>query len=184
MTPQDYASTLLEVLLLQNYNTRIVILSTALLGMVSGFVGSFLLLRKRSLMGDALSHATLPGVGLAFAVMVSMGFSGKALGGLWLGATISGVLGVITMLAIVRTTRLQDDVAMGLVLSIFFGAGIAILSAVQKMPNGSAAGLEDFIYGKTASILYRDFITILVTSVLVCGAALLLFKVFTLVCFD
>ena len=173
-----------DVIFLKNYNTRLVILSTSLLGMVSGLVGSFLLLRKRSLMGDAISHATLPGVGIAFAIMVGLGFSGKALGGLWLGAIISGILGVVTMLLIVRTTRLQDDVAMGLVLSIFFGAGIAILSSVQKLPQGSSAGLEDYIYGKTASIIYSDFLSILVTSILGGLICLALLKEFTLLCFD
>ena len=181
--PIDW-SLLGDVLVLRNYNTRLVILSTALLGMISGLVGSFLLLRKRSLMGDALSHATLPGVGIAFAIMVALGYSGKALGGLWLGAIISGVLGVLTMLLIVRTTRLQDDVAMGLVLSIFFGAGIAILSTVQKMPSGSAAGLESYIYGKTASILMSDFRLILITTCMGGVLCLLLFKEFTLLCFD
>ena len=177
-------SDILDVLLLKNYNTRLVILSTALLGAVSGLVGSFLLLRKRSLMGDALSHATLPGVGLAFAIMVGLGYSGKAVGGLWLGAIISGILGVAMMLLIVRTTRLQDDVAMGLVLSIFFGAGIAILSIVEKMPTGSAAGLESYIYGKTASILYRDFVLILITAIVGGVICIALLKEFTLLCFD
>ena len=177
-------SDLWEVFSLTNHNTRVVILSVALLGMVSGLVGSFLLLRKRSLMGDALAHATLPGVGVAFAIMVTMGFSGKAIGGLWLGAIIAGVLGVATMLLIVRTTRLTDDVAMGLVLSIFFGAGIAILSCVTRLPQGSAAGLEDFIYGKPSSILGNDLIIILVTSI-TCGVlCIVLLKEFTLLCFD
>ncbi len=177
-------SDLLEVLLLKKYNTRLVILSTAILGMVSGLAGSFLLLRKRSLMGDALSHATLPGVGIAFAIMVALGGTGKELGGLWLGAIISGVLGLATMLMIVRTTRLQDDVAMGLVLSIFFGAGIAILGCVTRMPAGSAAGLESYIYGKTTSILMDDFLLIITTALVGGVTCLALRKEFTLLCFD
>jgi len=175
---------LTDVLILKNNNTRNVILSVALLGMISGLVGSFLLLRKRSLMGDALAHATLPGVGIAFAVMVTLGFSGKALGGLWLGAIIAGILGVATMLLIVRTTKLTDDVAMGLVLSIFFGAGIAILSSVSRLPQASAAGLDDFIYGTTSSILRSDLYIILVTAS-ACGiVCITLIKEFTLLCFD
>ena len=175
---------LIDILLLRNYNTRLVILSTSLLGMVSGVVGAFLLLRKRSLMGDALSHATLPGVCIAFALMVACGGTGKSTEGLWLGATLSGVLGVGTMLLIVKTTRLQDDVAMGLVLSIFFGAGVAILSSVQNMPAGSAAGLESYIYGKTASILYQDFLLIIGVCILGLVVSLLLIKELTLLCFD
>ena len=173
-----------DVLFLQNYNTRLVVLSTALLGVASGLVGSFLLLRKRSLMGDALSHATLPGIGIAFGVMVAFGGSGKSLPGLLLGATIAGVLGVLTMLLIRNTTRLRDDVAMGLVLSVFFGIGVAILGMVQTMPQASAAGLESFIYGKTASMVMSDFYLIAGIALLASVVTGLLFKEFTLLCFD
>lgn len=173
-----------EVLILKNYNTRLVVLSTCLLGIASGLVGSFLLLRKRSLMGDALSHATLPGIGIAFAVMVSLGGSGKSLPGLLFGATISGILGVLLMLAINRTTRLKDDVSMGLVLSVFFGIGVAVLGMVQAMPQASAAGLEYFIYGKTASMVRADFYFIASTAVLASAVCILLKKELTLLCFD
>ncbi len=179
----DY-SDILEVLLLRNYNTRLVVLGTTLLGIAAGLVGSFLLLRKRSLMGDALSHATLPGIAIAFAVMVSLGGSGKSLPGLLLGATLSGVAGIATMLLIRNTTRLRDDVAMGFVLSVFFGVGVACLSMVQSLPGASAAGLESFIYGKTAGMVQSDFLLI----ALVAGAAslvsLLFLKEFLLLCFD
>lgn len=58
----------LRVLTLADYNTRVVVVGTGLLGLAAGLVGSFALLRRRALMGDALSHATLPGIGLAFHV--------------------------------------------------------------------------------------------------------------------
>lgn len=177
-------SDLWETLSLQNYNTRTVVLATTVLGIAAGLVGSFLLLRKRSLMGDALSHATLPGIGIAFGLMTSLGFDGKSLPALLAGATVSGLLGVLLMLAIRRTTRLRDDVAMGLVLSVFFGLGIAILAMVQNLPGASAAGLESFIYGKPASIVRADFILITVTCLVMVAATVLLFKEFTLLCFD
>lgn len=177
-------SDILEVLLLRNYNTRLVVLGTTLLGIAAGLIGSFLLLRKRSLMGDALSHATLPGIAIAFAIMVSLGGDGKSLPGLLLGATLSGVAGIATMLLIRNTTRLRDDVAMGFVLSVFFGVGVASLRMVQSLPGASAAGLESFIYGKTASMVQSDFFLI----ALVAGAAslvsLLFLKEFLLLCFD
>ncbi|MEP4076554.1 iron chelate uptake ABC transporter family permease subunit [Haloferula sp.] len=175
---------LIEVILLESYNVRLVVISTMLLGITSGLIGSFLLMRKRSLMGDALSHATLPGIGIAFAIMVLMGGSGKFLPGLLLGASISGVIGVLVMLAIINTTRLREDVAMGFVLSVFFGFGVAILQLVKDVPGGHAAGLESFIYGKAASIVFQDSILIggiaLITSI----SAVLLRKEFTLLCFD
>lgn len=173
---------LLEVLLLRNYNTSLVVLSTTLLGIAAGLVGTFLLLRKRSLMGDALSHATLPGIAIAFAVMVSMGGSGKSLPGLLLGATISGVAGILTMLLIRHTTRLRDDVAMGFVLSVFFGVGVASLRMVQNLPG--SAGLESFIYGKAASVVMADFVLIAIVTGVVSLVCLLFVKEFLLLCFD
>tara|TARA_B100000925_G_scaffold3647_1_gene2761 strand:+ start:2584 stop:3951 length:1368 start_codon:yes stop_codon:yes gene_type:complete len=175
---------IVEVLFLQNYNTRLVVLSTTLLGVAAGFVGSFLLLRKRSLMGDALSHATLPGVTIAFAVMVALGGDGKSLPGLLLGATISGLAGIATMLMIRNTTRLRDDVAMGFVLSVFFGIGVATLSMVSRVPGGNAAGLESFIYGKTASMLQSDFVIIAIVAGIASLVSLALLKEFLLLCFD
>jgi manganese/zinc/iron transport system permease protein len=173
-----------EVATLRNYNTRLVVLSTSLLGLAAGLVGSFLLLRKRSLMGDALSHATLPGIGIAFAVMVAAGGTGKSLPGLLIGATISGILGLLVMLAIRNTTRLRDDVAMGLVLSVFFGAGVAVLGVVQSIPEASAAGLERFIYGKTASVIKTDFHLISGVAAIIAICSVVLRKEFTLLCFD
>lgn len=175
---------IVEVLLLQNYNTRLVVISTSLLGVASGLVGAFLLLRKRSLMGDALSHATLPGVAIAFAVMVAWGGTGKALPGLLLGATLSGVAGILTMLVIRNTTRLRDDVAMGFVLSVFFGVGIASLQMVQNIPGASAAGLESFIYGKTASMVKSDFLIIASVAAISSLVSIVLVKEFLLLCFD
>jgi len=175
---------LMEVVLLQNYNTRLVVLSTATLGIASGLVGSFLLLRKRSLMGDALSHACLPGIGLLFILMVKAGGSGKALAGLLAGATLSGLTGVGMVLLIRNTSRIKDDAAMGIVLSVFFGLGVAVLGMVQAMPDASAAGLESFIYGKAASMVLQDVILIGLVAAACVAACGFLFKEFTLLCFD
>ncbi|WPJ97912.1 iron chelate uptake ABC transporter family permease subunit [Coraliomargarita algicola] len=176
--------TITDVLFLKDHNTRVVVISVMLLGVSSGVIGAFLLLRKRSLMGDVLSHATLPGLGLAFATMTALGYSGKSLPGLLLGATISGALGLLLMLAIRSTTRLRDDVAMGFVLSVFFGLGVAVLGMVQKMPGANAAGLESFIYGKTASMVLQDAQLIGGVALLISVLAVLFKKEFTLICFD
>ncbi len=179
-----HLSELWEIISLQNYNTRLVVLSTTALGIAAGLIGSFLLLRKRSLMGDTLSHATLPGIAISFGLATTLGYDGKSLPLLLGGATISGVIGVLVTLAIRRTTQLRDDVAMGLILSVFFGLGIAILTMVQKMPGASAAGLESFIYGKPASIVLNDFLLIMIVSLFITVTTVLFFKEFTLLCFD
>ena len=173
-----------NVLILRDYNTRLVVISTILLGCACGLMGGFLLLRKRSLMGDTLSHATLPGVGLSFMLLVALGGDGKSLPILLAGAGITGVIGCAAVLFIREQTRIKDDAAMGIVLSVFFGAGVAILGVIQKMPEGSAAGLESFIYGKTASMVMSDFQILVFITVCVITCSLLLFKEFRLLCFD
>ncbi len=173
-----------RVATLRNYNTRLVVLSTATLGIASGLIGTFLLLRKRSLMGDALSHACLPGIGVMFILMTMLGGAGKSLPGLLLGATVTGVGGVALVMLIRNTTRIKDDAAMGIVLSVFFGLGVAVLGMVQTMPGASAAGLEFFIYGKTASMVRQDFTLICAVALIVAALSVLLVKEFTLLCFD
>lgn len=175
---------LARVLTLQDYNTRVVVIGTALLGLAAGLSGTFMLLRKRALMGDALSHATLPGIGLAFIVMSSFGATGKYLPGLLLGAALTGALGVGCVLLIRRFSRVKEDAALAIVLSTFFGLGVAILGVVQKMQTGHAAGLESFIYGKTASMLASDAKLIAVAAAAITAACVLLFKEFAALCFD
>jgi len=173
-----------RVLLLRDYNTRVVMLGTMLLGLAAGTVGSFTLLRRRALMGDALSHATLPGVGLAFLIAPWFGMEGKSLPVLLAGAALSGVVGVAAILYVRNMTRLKEDAALGIVLSVFFGAGISILTVIQQLPTGHAAGLESFIYGKTASMIASDARLIAWSAFFSVTVIGLMFKELTLLCFD
>lgn len=169
---------------LRDYNTRLVVLSASLLGIAGGLVGGFLLLRKRSLMGDTLSHAMLPGICVAFIAMASAGGDGKSLAGLLFGAAAAGIFGCATVLGIRNGTRIKDDAAMGIVLSVFFGLGIALLGIIQRMPQSSAAGLESFLYGKAASMIFSDFVVVAGVTLLAGFLCVLLFKEFRMLCFD
>jgi len=117
-------------------------------------------------------------------IAVALGGDGKSLPVLLAGAAITGVIGCAAVLFIRNHTRIKDDAAMGIVLSVFFGAGVAILGMIQTMPEGSAAGLESFIYGKTASMVMSDFKILILVTVFVLTCSLLLFKEFRLLCFD
>ena len=173
-----------RIVTLEDYNTRVVILGTTMLGLAAGMTGSFTLLRKRALVGDALSHATLPGIGLAFVAATLLGSDGKSLPVLLLGAATSGLVGMASIVFIRNLTRLKEDAALGIVLSVFFGAGIAVLGVVQQMKTGHAAGLESFIYGKTASMVAADARLIGAAGIVCVGLCMLLFKEFKLLCFD
>ncbi|MEL7081792.1 MAG: metal ABC transporter permease, partial [Pseudomonadota bacterium] len=120
---------LADALLLQlGYNATLVTIGAMLLGMAAGLGGTFLFLRKRALVSDAISHATLPGIGLAFLVMTLLGGDGRGLPGLLLGAMLSAALGLLAVQWLTRRTRLGEDAAIGAVLSVFFGFGVVLLT--------------------------------------------------------
>ena len=173
-----------RVLLMKDHNTRVVVLGVMFLGLASGTIGTFLLLRKRSLTADALSHAALPGIAMSFILMHLLGGDGKNLPGLLIGAAVFGAIGVGCILLIRSTTRLKDDAALGIVLSVFFGLGMVLLSIIQDMPGGDAAGLNRFIFGKAASMLQSDALLILIIAIIVVITCALIFKEFKLLCFD
>jgi len=166
------------------HNTSYVIVGAALLGAAGGLVGCFALLRKRSLMADALSHATLPGLVAAFLIADALGGHAKSIVLLLVGAAASGVLGVVCVHWIVRHSRLREDAAIGIVLSVFFGAGIVLLGIAARSSTTPAAGLSHFIYGQTAAMTRPDALTMLGMTIVVAIACLALVKEFRLVCFN
>ncbi|HYW06249.1 MAG TPA: metal ABC transporter permease [Longimicrobium sp.] len=162
-----------------DYTLRVVALGAAALGATSGALGSFAVLRKQSLLGDAISHAALPGIALAFLLTGS-----KATPVLMIGAAIAGWMGTLAVMRITQTTRIKEDSALGVVLAVFFGFGLVLLTYVQKQPDASQAGLDRFLFGQAATLLYRD--VVLIAGV---GAAALLgvyvfWKEFKLLAFD
>ncbi len=178
-------SQIFETLTFQaGFNTNLVIVGTSLLGIAAGIVGVFALLRKRALMSDALSHATLPGIGLAYLTVTALGGSARSLPVLLTGATITGVLGVVCIQLLLRHTRLREDASIGIVLSVFFGVGIVLLSVIQSMQTGTAAGLNRFIYGQTAAMSMSDAVLMGAIAMLAVAATVALLKEFALVCFN
>ncbi len=166
------------------YNATLVTLGAALLGMAAGVSGTFLFLRKRALVSDAISHATLPGVALAFMVMVALGADGRNLVGLLGGAAISAAVGLLCVTWLSTRTRLSEDAAIGAVLSVFFGFGIVLLTVIQTMNAGRQAGLEGFLLGSTAGMLRSDALVIAVSGALTLALVLLLRRPLTMASFD
>jgi len=166
------------------YNATLVTLGAAGLGFAAGMTGTFLVLRGRALLGDAIGHATLPGIVAAFLVMVALGADGRALPGLMLGAALSAALGVWVMGWVTRRTRLGEDAAIGAVLSVFFGAGVVLLTVVQSLPAGRGAGLETMLLGATASMLRQEAYLILAGAAVASLAALALGRTMLWTAFD
>ncbi|MCP4208233.1 MAG: metal ABC transporter permease [Shimia sp.] len=166
------------------YNATLVTIGATLLGIAAGVTGTFLYLRKRALVSDAISHATLPGVGIAFMLMVLLGGDGRALSGLLFGAAVSSWIGLLCVSWLTRFTRLSEDAAIGAVLSVFFGFGIVLLTVIQTMGAGRAAGLEGFLLGSTAGMLFNDALVIAGGGALTLLAVLILRRPMTLLAFD
>ncbi|MBY6162353.1 metal ABC transporter permease [Mameliella alba] len=178
-------SPLIEALLLQaGYNAALVAVGATLLGFAAGAAGTFLFLRKRALVSDAVAHATLPGVGLAFIVMVALGGDGRNLLGLLTGSAVTAGLGLLAVEWMTRRTRLSEDAAIGAVLSVFFGLGIVVLTVIQTMSSGRQAGLESFLLGSTAGMLFQDAVVIAVGGSLAVLATWVMRRPMTLVAFD
>lgn len=169
----------LSWLSLTDANTRWVVMGTMLLGLSAGVLGSFALLRRRSLMGDALAHAALPGVCVAYLVV-----GAKSAGAFLIGAAVAGVLGTMLISAITRYSKIKVDSAMALVLTIFFGIGMMLLSVIQRSPQGNQSGLDQFLFGQAASMVGSDVRVMAVIAAVLCGSVLLLFKEFKLLAFD
>lgn len=142
-------------------------------------LGSFAVLRKQSLLGDAISHAALPGIAIAFLIT-----GAKDSNILLLGALISGLIGTFWIRGIISKTHLKSDTALGLILSLFFGFGMLLLTFIQKQPNANQAGLDKYLFGQAATLVESDvWMMAIVTSI--CLFVLLLFwKEFKLLLFD
>jgi manganese/zinc/iron transport system permease protein len=157
-----------------------VIIGTALLGAMSGVIGSFAVLRGRALIGDMLAHAALPGVCLAFLITGQ-----RHLLGLSIGALVSGLLAVTAVTVITRWTRTKEDAAIGIVLSTFFGLGVVLLSVVQKpSTSGNKAGLGSYLFGEPGGMLTSDLVVLVIVAAVVLATVTLFYKEFALVCFD
>ncbi|MCW9036618.1 MULTISPECIES: metal ABC transporter permease [Altibacter] len=166
-------------LLFTDYTLRTITLGTAVLGAICGMLGSFAVLRKQSLLGDAISHAALPGIALAFLIT-----GAKDTNILLLGALVSGLIGTFWIKGMVSKTHLKSDTALGLVLSLFFGFGMLLLTFIQKQPNANQAGLDKYLFGQAATLVEDDVrLMLIVTGISLC-ILLLFWKEFKILLFD
>lgn len=168
-----------------------VLFGTMFLGIASGALGSFSFLRGRSLMGDALAHAALPGVCVAFLAgewlrgrgLLETG-GAKNLGVILLGAGLAGLIAAWCVSQITRHSRLKEDAAQAIVLSVFFGAGVVLLTRIQHSGVSGQSGLDKFLFGQAASLVASDVQLMSAIAIVLCLLVFLFFKEWKLLCFD
>ncbi|MEM6793905.1 MAG: iron chelate uptake ABC transporter family permease subunit [Acidobacteriota bacterium] len=162
-----------------SFTARNVLAGASLLGVLAGVMGCYAFLRRQSLLGDALAHAALPGVCLGFLLT-----GAKTPLPLFAGALVAGLLGALVILLVVRFSRLSEDTAIGMVLSVFFGLGIVLLTYIQKLPWGNQSGLDKYLFGQAATLMPRDIQLMAVLAAIVLGTVALFYKEFKILCFD
>ncbi len=162
-----------------DYTLRTITLGTAVLGAICGMLGSFAVLRKQSLLGDAISHAALPGIAVAFLIT-----GAKDTNTLLLGALVSGLLGTFWIRGIITKTHLKTDTALGLILSLFFGFGMLLLTFIQKQPNANQAGLDKYLFGQAATLVESDVLLMVTVTGIALVILVLFWKEFKILLFD
>lgn len=165
--------------LLSDYTIQNVVAGAALLGLVSGVLGTFAVLRQQSLLGDTMSHAALPGVCLGFIIAGT-----REIGSILLGALATGALAALVMLLLTRMSRLKTDAGLGITLSVFFAMGVVLLTHIQSMNNASQGGLDAFLFGQAAATLRSDLWIMGGITAVALALVAALWKEFKLVSFD
>lgn len=156
-----------------------ILMGSLLLGLGSGVIGAFTFLRKQSLLGDTLAHAALPGICIAFMLTEV-----KSMGLFMLGAIVSGVIATLGIHIITKFSRIKQDAALGIVLTVFFGVGVVLMTKIQHSGSGNQSGLDKYMFGQAASMMLSDVYLMAGISLVLIVVCTLLFKEFKLICFD
>jgi manganese/zinc/iron transport system permease protein len=165
--------------LAEHYNEIVVLAGASLLGLSAGVVGCFAVLRQRALLGDALGHATLPGLCLGYLIAGQ-----RSMPALLAASLLTGLLSILVFSALRRFSRLREDTGIAIVLSVFYAVGIVGLNWINKRPNSSQAGLESFLFGKTSGMLFEDVMWIAGLAIVSIVVIALLLKELQVVAFD
>jgi len=170
---------LIEFLSFRDPSVLSVTIGAILLTASSAVVGTFTFLKKKALVGDAVAHSVLPGICLAF--LLSGTKNPLYLIG---GAFATGWLSLFLVDKISLKSKLKEDTAIALILSVFFGLGILLLTYIQHSGNAAQTGLDSFLFGKAAALVGQDLLVFGVVAVVLILTVALFFKELKLIAFD
>lgn len=165
--------------LIYDYTLRTVVVGAAFTGVIAGVLGVFALLRGQSLLGDAISHASLPGIAIAFLLT---GTKNPAV--LLFGGACAGGIGSLCILGIIRYTRIKSDAALGIILSVFFGIGLVLLTYIQKYGSSNQSVINKFLFGNASTLMQEDLFWMMGVGSIVLLLLIVFWKECTLLVFD
>lgn len=143
--------------------------TSIIVGIICGVIGSFIVLRGMALMGDAISHAVLPGVAISY--MMSINY--------FYGAVLTGVLTALGIGIISQNSRIKNDSSIGIVFSAMFALGIILITVAQ-----SATDLTQILFGNVLSVRTSDMVITLIIGVIVLLTVFIFYKELLISSFD
>lgn len=162
-----------------DYPVIIALIGTGLIGITSGIISCYSVLKEQSLLGDAIAHAALPGLCIAFLLTLN-----KHPIILLAGAISAGLIGTLLISTIIQKSILKEDTALGIILSVFFGFGTLLLTMIQKIPTARQSGLDTYLFGNASSMLASDIAMMGLLSVMIIAITILCWKEFKCLIFD
>lgn len=159
----------------QYHSVFVVILGAGLLGLVTGALGCFTVLKRQSLLGDGIAHCGFCGVVATYLLTGNGDF-------LLIGGACTGILGYLWVISLVKSKKISFDSALALSLTVFFALGLVLLTVVQK--EGQALGLEGYLYGQAAAMLKSDVVHIAIVAGLLVIFLLSSWKFLKILTFD
>lgn len=166
-------------LFLNSYTFKVVTIGCSLLAMISAIIGNFAVLKKESLLGDGVAHASLAGVCMAFLLT-----GRKEMYILLLGALIVGLICISLIHYIQIYSKIKFDSAIAMMLSSFFGFGLVLLTYLKKIPGAKKAGLNRFIFGQASTLVVKDIYFIVAIGLLLLFMIILFWKEIKISIFD
>jgi ABC-type Mn2+/Zn2+ transport system permease subunit/Mn-dependent DtxR family transcriptional regulator len=144
------------------------------IGISCGLIGTYIMLRRMSLIGDALAHAVLPGVVVSFMI------AGKSEVGLFVGAVVSGILTVLLIGFVNRNSRIKEDTSIGIIFTGAFALGILLVSQLKQVH----IDLSSYLFGDVLGVSTGDITLSLIIMVIIIACILLFYKQLLITSFD
>lgn len=142
-----------------------------LVGLICAVVGSYLMVQRLALLGDAISHSVLPGLAIAFLIGANI----------FVGAFIAGVISTMAIAWIRTRSPIKEDAAMGIVFSAFFALGITLITVIQK---DNKIDLNHFLFGNILGVTFSDVRDTAIISAIVLIVVVAFYKELLFYTFD
>lgn len=142
-----------------------------LVGIICAVVGSYLMVQRLALLGDAISHSVLPGLAIAFMLGINI----------FIGAFIAGIFSTVVINLIRTRSPIKEDAAMGIVFSAFFALGVTLITVIQK---DTKIDLNHFLFGNILGVTSQEVRETLIIALIVLTVVVLLYKELLFYTFD